>query len=233
MATLLFIPGLLLTPRLFGAQVAELRGRYDIAFADTLGMPSIGEMAERALEAAGDAGLVPIGLSMGGYVALEIARLAPERVRALVVMDSTAEVDNEERRAERRRLVDMSGTGTFRGVTRTLLPRFLAASNLEDEAITRPVMEMAEEVGRDNFLLQQEAVMGRRDQSGTVEGLACPALFVAGAEDYFLEPMRRMAGLAKDGTYVEIEGAGHLPTLERPEAVNAALGGFLDRELAG
>lgn len=230
MATLLFIPGLLLTPRLFDEQVAALRGRFDIAFADTLGMSSITAMAEKALAGHEDGDLVPIGLSMGGYVALEIARLAPERLAGLVVMDSNASTDSPSRRAERQRLIDMSGTGKFRGVTKTLLAQFVAEASLDDETVTRPVMAMAEEVGRDNFLLQQEAIMGRRDQFGTLEALECPCLFLVGAEDApFLEPVRRMADTVGDGTYVEIEGAGHLPTIEQPDAVNAALSEFLQR----
>ena len=230
MARMLFIPGLLLTPRLFEAQAGSLRDRFDIAFADTLGMDSIGAMAEKALsDTPGEDGLIPVGLSMGGYVALEIARLAPGRVRALVVMDSNATTDSPERRAERRRLVEMSGLGEFRGVTKTLLSQFVAEASLDDEAVTGAVMAMAKEVGRDNFILQQEAIMGRRDQFDTLRGLTCPCLFLVGSEDKpFLDPVRRMAEAAENGAYAEIEGAGHLPPIENPAAVTDALAEFLD-----
>ena len=233
MATLLFIPGLLLTPRLFDAQVAGLESRFDIAFADTLGMDSIAAMAERALAATpgrdGDGELIPIGLSMGGYVALEIARLAPGRVGGLVVMDSNAATDSPEKRDERLRMVEMSAHGRFRGITRTLLAQLVAEASIGDEAIVGSVMGMAEEVGRDNFLLQQEAIMGRREQFDTLEGLACPCLFLVGSEDTpFLEPVRRMADTVENGAYVEIKGAGHLPPVEKPEAVTAALADFLE-----
>ena len=228
MPTLLFIPGLLLTPRLYDAQVAALRGRYSIAFADTFGMNSITAMAEKAL-ASVDGDIIPIGLSMGGYVSLEIARLAPQRLRAIVAMDSNATTDSPERKAERKRLIEMSSIGKFRGVTKTLLPQFIAEANLDDETITRPIMDMAEEVGRDNFLSQQEAIMERRDQMDTLKGLDCPGVFIVGSEDTpFVEPVRAMAEAIPNARYSVIDGAGHLPTLEDPDAVNAVLEDFLD-----
>ena len=230
MARLLFIPGMLLTPRVFEAQAEAFRGRAEIGFAGTLGMSSIAEMAERALEESGGDEIVPVGLSMGGYVALEIARLAPGRVGALVVMDSNAGTDSPERREERRRIIEASGIGRFRGATRSLLESILSEPSLKNETLADTVMDMAGEVGRDNFILQQKAVMGRRDQFDTLAALDCPCLFMVGSEDGpFIEPMRRMAEAAGGADYVEIEGAGHLPPIETPEDVNSALSGFLER----
>ena len=230
MARLLFIPGMLLTPRVFEAQAGEFRGRAGIGFAGTLGMSSIAGMAERALEESGGDELVPVGLSMGGYVALEIARLAPDRVCALVVMDSNAGTDSPERREERRRIIEASGIGRFRGATRSLLESILSEPSLKNETLADTVMDMAGEVGRDNFILQQKAVMGRRDQFDTLAALDCPSLFMVGSEDVpYIEPMRRMAAAVGGADYVEIEGAGHLPPIETPDAVNAALAGFLER----
>jgi pimeloyl-ACP methyl ester carboxylesterase len=227
MPTLIFIPGLLLTPHLFDAQVAALREKYPIAFADTLGMDSITAMAKAAL--AGSKGeVIPVGLSMGGYVALEMARLAPRRIKALIIMDSTAAEDTPVRKAERRHLIGMSEIGKFRGVTKTLLAKFITADNLNDETITRPIMAMAEEVGKDNFLLQQQAIMSRRDQSKTLTKLDCPGLFIVGREDTgFIEPARSMAAAMQNGTYAEIEDAKHLPPLEAADAVSAVMEEFL------
>ncbi|MGC6485045.1 MAG: alpha/beta fold hydrolase [Candidatus Puniceispirillales bacterium] len=229
MSTLVFIPGLLLTPRLYDPQVAAFRGDYPVVHADTLGMDSITAMAEKALSAvAGD--IIPVGLSMGGYVALEMARLAPQRLKGLIIMDSNAAEDTPERKQERQRLIEMSRIGKFHGASKALLATFVAPGNINDETITRPIMVMAEEVGRENFFLQQQAIMARRDQFDTLKGLDCPGLFIVGSEDIpFLEPVRAMAAAMKNSTYVEIEGAGHLPTLEDPDAVNAAMAAFLAR----
>lgn len=229
MPTLVFIPGLMLTPRLYDPQVAAFRDRFPIAFGDTLNKGNITAMAEAALAATEDE-IIPVGLSMGGYVALEMARLAPQRLKGLIIMDSNAATDSPDRKAERQRLIDMSGLGKFRGVTKTLLAQFIAHANLNDETITMPIMAMAEEVGRDNFILQQQAIMSRRDQFDTLRQLDIPGLFIVGSEDIaFLEPVRDMAAAMKNSTYVEIADAGHLPTLEEPDAVIDAMEGFLGK----
>ena len=219
----------MLTPRLYDPQVAAFRDRFPIAFGDTLNKGNITAMAEAALAATDDE-IIPVGLSMGGYVALEMARLAPQRLKGLIIMDSNAATDSPDRKAERQRLIDMSGLGKFRGVTKTLLAQFIAHANLNDETITMPIMAMAEEVGRDNFILQQQAIMSRRDQFDTLRQLDIPGLFIVGSEDIaFLEPVRDMAAAMKNSTYVEIADAGHLPTLEEPEAVIEAMEGFLGK----
>lgn len=229
MPTLVFIPGLMLTPRLYDPQVAAFRDRFPIAFGDTLNKGNITAMAEAALAATEDE-IIPVGLSMGGYVALEMARLAPQRLKGLIIMDSNAATDSPDRKAERQRLIDMSGLGKFRGVTKSLLAQFIAHANLNDETITMPIMAMAEEVGRDNFILQQQAIMSRRDQFDTLRQLDIPGLFIVGSEDIaFLEPVRDMAAAMKNSTYVEIADAGHLPTLEEPDAVIDAMEGFLGK----
>ena len=229
MPTLVFIPGLMLTPRLYDPQVAAFRERFPIVFGDTLNQGNITAMAEAALAATEDE-IIPVGLSMGGYVALEMARLAPQRLKGLIIMDSNAATDSPDRKAERQRLIEMSGLGKFRGVTKTLLAQFIAHANLNDETITMPIMAMAEEVGRDNFILQQQAIMSRRDQFDTLRQLDIPGLFIVGSEDIaFLEPVRDMAAAMKNSTYVEIADAGHLPTLEEPEAVIDAMEGFLGK----
>jgi len=228
MATLVLSPGLLLTRRLYAGLEESLAGRYPIHHTDTTGLDSITAMAARVLdETTGP--LIPIGLSMGGYITLEIARLAPERVQALIIMDSNAIADSEERRAERRKLVEMSKVGRFKGVTSVLMPRFIAEKHLDNVKITGPVVEMAQEIGQENFALQQQAIMTRRDQFDTLKGLIQPGLFVVGALDTLTPPeqVKAMAAAMTNSSYVEIEGSGHLPPLEAPAAVNAAILAFL------
>lgn len=228
MITLIFSPGLLLTKKLYAGLERHLDGRYPIHHTDTTGADTITAMAERALDQTTGL-IIPVGLSMGGYITLEMARLAPERLRALVIMDSNATADTQERREERRKLIEMSKIGRFKGVTSALMPKFIARRNLGDERITGAVTEMAQEIGRDNFILQQNAIMSRRDQFDTLSGLDMPGLFVVGSEDTLTPPeqVREMADAMTDSTYVEIRNSGHLPPLEDPVSVNRAVENFL------
>jgi len=228
MTTLIFSPGLLLTEKLYNGLERHLDGRYPIHHTDTTGVDTITAMAERALDQTTGL-IIPVGLSMGGYITLEMARLAPERLRALVIMDSNAIADTQERREERRKLIEMSKIGRFKGVTSALMPKFIARHNLGDERITGAVTDMAQDIGRDNFILQQNAIMSRRDQFDTLSGLDQPGLFIVGSEDTLTPPeqVRAMADAMTDSTYVEIRNSGHLPPLEDPVSVNRAVENFL------
>ena len=227
--TLVFIPGLLLTADLYAHQTEALKGAYPIHHAETKGMDTITAMAERALDETSGK-ILPIGLSMGGYITLEIARLAPDRLAGIVVMDSAANADDDDKIMQRKALIEMSKIGKFKGVTRTLLPNLIAPQHLEDENLSKPIMAMAEEVGQENFTHQQIAIMGRRDQFDTLQRLNVPSLFMVGAHDALTPPKkaRDMAAAAKNSRYVEIADAGHLPTMEAPDAVNQALIEFLN-----
>ena len=228
MTTLVLIPGLLLTKELYSAQENHLAALHPIHHANTFGMNSITLMAEEVLDETTGM-IVPIGLSMGGYVALEIARLAPDRLSGLVVMDSNAEADSPEKKEQRQAFIKMSNLGKFKGVTRTLLPNLIASKNLDDETITTPIMAMAEAVGRDHFVLQQTAIMGRQDQFESLRRFDKPSLFVVGEDDALTPPAmaRAMAEAAPRSQYVKIANAGHLPPLENPDAVTKTLVEFI------
>ncbi|XDZ66805.1 alpha/beta fold hydrolase [Alphaproteobacteria bacterium LSUCC0684] len=227
-ATLILSPGLLLTRKLYASLEDHLAGRYPVHHTDTTGLDTITAMAERVIDET-DGPIIPIGLSMGGYITLEIARLAPERLSALIIMDSNATADTEAKREERQKLIAMSNIGRFKGVTSVLMPKFIAEQHLNDARITDAVTEMAAEIGRDNFILQQKAIMTRREQFSTLSGLSMPGLFLVGSLDLLTPPdqVRAMADAMAGSTYVEIEGSGHLPPLEAPAAVNLEVEKFL------
>ena len=234
--TLVFIPGLILTDDLYAHQTEALKGSYPIHHAETRGMDSITAMAERALdETSGQ--IVPIGLSMGGCIALEIARIGKDRLAGLVVMDSTAGADTETRRAERvaeiktlKSLMQNSEVKVkFKGITNQLLPRFIAPQFLDDQALTTRIMDMATAIGQENFILQQTALLNRHQQMDMLENFDLPSLFLVGALDTLTPPplAQAMAEAAPNSRYVEIPDVGHLPPMEAPEAVTKALTEFL------
>ena len=229
-ATPIFIPGLICTADLFAAQQQGLTHSVAAIVANTLGRDSLTEMARAALELV-EGPVVPIGLSMGGYVALEMARLAPERLAGIVLLNTAYHTDNDDRRAQREATIRMAQSDKFRGVTRHLLKTFLSPAAMADEAIVQRVIAMADDVGRENFVLQQQAILERRDQSDTLAALAVPTLVLCGSLDTLTPPeiSERMAALAPHSELVILEDVGHLSTIEAPDRVTTVLNGFLAR----
>jgi pimeloyl-ACP methyl ester carboxylesterase len=228
--TPVFIPGLVCTADLFAAQRAGLVHPVAPVIADTLGRDSLAEMASAAL-AMVEGPLVPVGLSMGGYVALEMARQAPERLVGLALLNTAYGTDNPDRRAQRLATIDMAKSDKFRGVTRHLLKSFLSPAALADDALVARVITMAETVGRENFILQQQAILNRRDQSDTLRQLAVPTLVLCGSLDTLTPPdiSREMAALAPQADLVILDDVGHLSTMEARDDVTAQLNRFLAR----
>jgi pimeloyl-ACP methyl ester carboxylesterase len=169
------------------------------------------------------------GLSMGGYVAFEIMRQAPERVTRLALLDTSARPDTPEQTRDRRALMSMCEKGEFKGVTRRLLPRWIHPSRLDDEVLTQTVMTMTARVGRDAFLREQTAIMGRPDSRPGLSRIRCPTLVLCGHEDLAtpVEVHREMAADIPNARLVIVPECGHLSPLERPEAVNVALRSWL------
>ena len=228
--TPIFIPGLICSADLFAAQLAGLDHPVAPRLADTLGRDSLAGMAAAALDST-DGMVVPVGLSMGGYVALEMVRQAPERVRGVGLLSTAYGTDTDERRAQREATIRMAQSDSFRGVTRHLLKSFLSPVAMQDDALVARVIAMAESVGRENFVRQQQAIMARRGQADTLRGLQVPALVLCGSLDTLTPPhiSEEMAALAPDAELVILEDVGHLSTMEAPDAVTASLNAFLAR----
>ena len=232
--TPIFVPGLICSADLFAAQLSGLDHPVAPRVANTLGHDSLADMASEALESVTGM-VVPIGLSMGGYVALEMVRQAPERVAGIGLLNTAYGIDSDERRAQREATIRMAQSDSFQGVTRHLLKSFLSPAAMQDEDLVARVIAMAESVGRENFVLQQQAIMGRRGQADTLRGLKVPALVLCGSLDTLTPPRisEEMAQLAPDAELVILQEVGHLSTMEAPDAVTASLNGFLERLRAG
>ncbi len=226
---LVLLPGLLCDAALWAHQYARLGDVAEpITVADLTGHDSMGALAEVVLAAAPPR-FALAALSMGGYVAFEMMRRAPERVLRLALIATTARPDSEEQTRRRRGLITLSGSGKFRGVTPRLLPMLIHPDRQADVPLTDAVMAMAARIGADAFRHQQTAIMGRPDSRPDLARIACPTVVIGGREDALTPPelLAEIAGAIPDARHVIVEDCGHLAPLEQPQAVTALLRDWL------
>lgn len=222
--TLVLLPGLLNDHRLWSHQAAAVAPLAAAQVADLTQDDTLGAMAARVLEAAPER-FALAGLSMGGYVAMEIMRRAPERVERLALLDTTARPDAPEQSQRRRDAVALARGGGFDKIMPTMLVTLVHPDHLALERVGGIAKDMARAVGPDAFARQQNAIMHRPDSRPALPRIACPTLVLVGADDMATPPERaeEMADLIPGARLEVIERCGHLSTLEQPQAVSDAL----------
>ncbi|HWI28678.1 MAG TPA: alpha/beta fold hydrolase [Stellaceae bacterium] len=230
---LILLPGLLCDHALWAAQLAGLADIAEMQVADLTRDDSMAAMAARVLAEA-PTRFSLAGLSMGGYLAQEIMRQSPERVVRLALLDTSARADTPERLAQRRGLIELAQKGEFKGITPRLLPQWIHPERLGEEALIRALTEMTQRVGRNAYLRQMKAIMGRPDGRADLKRIRVKVLVLCGREDQStpLALHEEIASFIPDATLAIIEHCGHLSTMERPEEVNRALRSWLVQEPA-
>lgn len=229
--SLILVPGLLCSRDLWRDQIAAFENEYNIIVADHVTDDEMTAIGRRLLENAPDRFAIA-GLSMGGYIALEVVRQAPERVTHLAVMDSRDIGDTAEERQRRLDFIRLVEQGSvFKGVTGNLMPMLIHPSRLQDEELTNRIYQMAEDVGKEAFIRQEKALLARQTLTHILPDIHCPTLILAGAEDILIDTgiQREMASKIPTAVYIEIPGCGHLPTMEDPDAVIAHMSEWLSR----
>ncbi|MBL6948155.1 MAG: alpha/beta fold hydrolase [Rhodospirillales bacterium] len=222
--SLILIPGLLCDAELWAHQTETLGDLAKMTVADVTQEDTISGMAERILATA-PKHFSLAGLSMGGYVAQEIMRQAPDRVDRLALLDTSATPDTPDRKKQRKGFIAQLGIGGFRGVTSRLLPFLIHKDRLKDKALTDTIRASAANVGPDAFVRQQHAIMGRPDGRKSLKKITCPTLVLCGREDA-LTPLaghEEMAQAIPNARLVVIEDCGHLAPMEKPRAVSAVM----------
>jgi pimeloyl-ACP methyl ester carboxylesterase len=221
---LVLIPGLLASARLYAPQIPQLWREGAVMIADHTRADSVAALARQILERAPRM-FALAGLSMGGYIAFEVLRQAPERVARLALLDTSAAADTAEQSAARRAQMALVAQGRFTEVLEALFPRLLHRTRHEDSALLELCYLMAQEVGPEAYLRQQTANITRPDSRAMLGGIRCPTLVLVGDGDE-LAPPERAAEMARGiagARLVSVPQCGHLSTLERPEEVTVAL----------
>ena len=228
--SLVLVPGLLCDYALWEPQIAALSETCTPWVADLTRDESIASMAARVLAEAPAQQFALAGLSMGGYVAMEIMRQMPQRVTQLALLDSRATLDTPEETARRHEMIRLAQTERgFAPITKRLLPLLVHPARVGEEPLIRVIRDMAERIGVEAYVRQQHAIMSRPDFRPDLPRIACRTLVLCGREDA-LTPLERHVEMVRQistARLAVIERCGHLSTLERPHEVNVALRNWL------
>jgi pimeloyl-ACP methyl ester carboxylesterase len=225
---LVLLPGMMCDARLFGPQIVAFSGAREVTVGDITGASDIGRLAEDVLKNAPQ-NFALAGLSMGGIVAMEVIRRAPDRVARLALLDTNPRAELPAVRARRGPQIEAVRAGHLARIMRDELKPNYIADTPDRAAILDLCMAMALDLGPEVFERQSIALRDRPDQQETLRGVTVPALILCGREDR-LCPVERhelMHALIPGSDLVIVEGAGHMPTLERPEETTAALARWL------
>lgn len=225
---LVLVPGLLCSARLYAGQVAALWPFGQVAVADHRRDADMAAIAARILSDAPPR-FALAGLSMGGYIAFAMMRLAPERIVKLALLDTSARPDTSESKVGREKFIAMAQAGKLNDIVETLTPRFLHRSRHNDEGLKRIVRDMAAETGAEAFVRQIKAIMSRPDSRPLLASIRCLTLVLVGEGDELTPPelAKEIAGGISGARLVVVPECGHLSTIEKPDAVNAALAEWL------
>lgn len=209
---------------MYAAQIPHLWRTGPVTVADHTRDDTMSGIAQRILATA-PARFALVGLSMGGYIAFEILRQAPQRIARVALLDTSARADTPEQSAMRRAQMTLAAQGRLAEIVEQQFPRLVHAARHEDAALRGLFTLMAEEVGAEAFIRQQTAIIGRSDSRPTLGGIRCPALVLVGEHDELTPPERAAeiaAGIA-GSRLVTVAGSGHVSTLEQPDEVTRAL----------
>ena len=224
----LLVPGLMSSPRLFSDQIPALWRFGPIAVADHTRDDSMGAIARRILSMAPPS-FVLVGISMGGYIALELLRQAPDRVFKLGLLDTTARPDTHEQSERRRATIDLAQHGRYSEIPDLLFPLVVHPSRRDDEGLRQILRLMAAETGCEAFVRQQRAIMTRPDSRPGLGSISCPTLVLVGDSDQVTPPdcAAEIAAAIPGAQLVVLRECGHASTLEQPDRVTQLLAEFL------
>lgn len=229
---LVMLSGHLCSEKLWESQIKAFSDDFECLIYVFRKGDSIDDFATQVLDTA-PASFSLAGLSMGGYVAFEILRRAPQRVQRLALLDTSAEADTPERTAQRYVDMKMADDAGLEAFAKTLPARWMHPNQASQTRFREAISEMVMSVGHAAQKQQQHALMNRIDSFATLATIKCPTLILCGREDQAtpLAMHEDMARIIPDSRLVIIEECGHISTMEQPGAVNAVLKNWLERSL--
>ncbi len=226
---LVLLPGFMCDARLFHPQIDALSRDRAVMFAPISSGERIEEIASGLLDQLPHR-FALAGVGLGGVVALEIVRRAADRVSRLCLISTDAQADTPQMAAAREELIIGAQAGRLEEVMRKVIGSDALAPGPQRIPILNQLFAMAIDLGPDVFVRQMRALQRRPDQQSILCRVKVPGLILGGTHDTLI-PARKhefMAEMIPEAQLKMIERAGHLPTLENPDVLNAALQGWLN-----
>ncbi len=225
MKQLVFLPGLAADAVMWQDQLAAMPAHLHAVVSDVHSRhASLPDMARRLLyEHEGE--LILCGASMGGMLAMELVRQAPQRVKALALLGTSARPETDAMRTLREAAITLFQQGRIDEVLQANLPLAFHPSRSEDLMLRQSYLDFVRRAGARQLIRQNRAVMARADARLHLAAVDCPTLVMCGDSDQLTPPecSREIAQLIKGAKFVMLRQCGHMLTMERPAEVNAAL----------
>jgi pimeloyl-ACP methyl ester carboxylesterase len=221
---ILLVPGLGASPRIYAPVLPMIWRHGPVMVANHICDDSIGAIARRVLAEAPPR-FALAGHSMGGYIALEIMRQAPERVMRLALINTQARPDTSEATEMRRDRMARARAGDYHAVIDEMFPDLVHPARRDDADLRALMHGMGDDIGTEAFIRQQTACISRADSRPTLAAIACPTLVLTGDEDNAIPNSLsvEMAAAIPGAKLTVIPHCGHLPQPEQPQATIAAL----------
>ena len=231
-APIVLVPGLASSARIYAPVIPALWQFGPVMIANHIRDDSMAAIAARVLREAPPR-FVLAGHSMGGYIAFEIMRQAPERVAKLALINTQARPDTPEATARRLGLMARARRGELRVIREESFPELVHPSRRHDAGILELVHRQDEDVGVEGYLRQQTAIIARVDSRPTLATIKCPTLVLTGDTDNTIPNAlsKEMAEGIAGAKLVILDRCGHLPQAEQPEATVQALTEWLGTEV--
>ena len=227
MRDVMFVPGLNNTEAVFSPILERLGGSVKATLGTSPALDTVEAVADHWLARAPER-FDLLGFSYGGYVSAAILEKAPQRVRSLVMLCTAPHGDDEATRDQRRRGIALARQGGYLKLIEATMATSFHPGSLSNEALLDRRRAMLPVYGADRYIAHQQACIARPDRTSVLAESGKPILFVAASHDAIFPPplMREAAARVATARYVEIDRAGHLAPLERPEEIAAVLRGF-------
>ena len=226
---LVLLPGLMCTGAVWKPVIDQLGDAIIAEPMTNASLESVTALAEETLRYA-PARFALAGHSFGGYVALAIMRLAPDRVSHLVLVASSARADNDQQRSGRDQMIRSAQAGNYATIPPRMAPVLLGPSRQNDAALLEQLRDMAASVGPEALVAHLKAAKGRPDSFDILPNISVPTLVAGGKQDRVTPPSEQeaLATPIPGATLLMLKDCGHMMPLEQPNRLAAAIRAHLD-----